>query len=459
MRQCKLVTMALGLRKVVQKFARTYKESPEGAKSKRLKELKDRLRNVVASQGVVASQANPDSVEEVAQHLPDDKPKIDWVALSEKIALRKKQQLAADNGEAKSKDNLPRPVATPARSKYALPEHVLVSLQNVEVVKPFATSGDAADEAHPPAEPETTKKNKEEYLENKKEESNQGQAQDADIRTFLGGIRPGLNPTIADMSAFKRILFEAQTLMIHNLKTVVKGEEGGIRRMAPPEREARLARQRTLLRGIDISGPLEPAHALYDLCTSMIEKNEISYISPTRCLSRQQELAGAKPDKELQLDSTKTTLVLKEQQPKMEISVASDLALYQAIQRWSLALDLTNLVSLEVMRSWTDRLFALYSQTPAPGFQKISQTQLLGADRQAFVKLGELHTGPVKPGPGPGKLLDPLVGRLEHDVSVTYFMLPLPVQSGTPGDKSDKGDNQQRERMMVRMMQVPSVLR
>eukprot|EP00434_Breviolum_minutum_P036637 symbB.v1.2.032470.t1/scaffold3898.1/size48671/2 len=232
-------------------------------------------------------------------------------------------------------------------------------------------------------------------------------AQDADIRTFLGGIRPGINPTIADMSAFKRIFFEAQTLMIHNLKTVVKGEEGGIRRMAPPEREARLTRQRALLRGIDISGPLEPAHALYDLCTSMIEKNQISYISPARCLSRQQELAGAKPDKELQLDSTKTTLVLKEQQPKMEISVASDLALYQAIQRRSLALD------LRVMRSWTDR---------------------------HLLRLGELHTGPVKPGPGPGKLLDPLVGRLEHDVSVTYFMLPLPVQSTTPGDKGDKGD-------------------
>ena len=164
--------MALGLRKVVQKFARTYKESPEGAKSKRLQQLKDRLKNVVSSHEVVAGEANPDSLQEVAQHLPDVKPKIDWVALSEKIALKKKQP-APDNAEAKSKDNLPRPVATPARNKYALPEHVLVSLQNVEVVKPFATSGDAADEAQPPAEPETPKK-KEGLLEGKKEESNQG---------------------------------------------------------------------------------------------------------------------------------------------------------------------------------------------------------------------------------------------------------------------------------------------
>ena len=114
---------------------------------------------MVSSHEVVASQANPDCLEEVARHLPDDKPKIDWVALSEKIALRKKQ-LAADNAEAKSKDNLPRPVATPARSKYALPEHVLVSLQNVEAVKPFATSGDAANEAHPPEEAQAGKEKK-----------------------------------------------------------------------------------------------------------------------------------------------------------------------------------------------------------------------------------------------------------------------------------------------------------
>ena len=104
--------MALGLRKVVQKFARAYKESPEGAKSKRLQQLKDRLKNVVSSHEVVAGEANPDSLQEVAQHLPDVKPKIDWVALSEKIALKKKQP-APDNAEAKSKDNLPRPVATP----------------------------------------------------------------------------------------------------------------------------------------------------------------------------------------------------------------------------------------------------------------------------------------------------------------------------------------------------------
>jgi hypothetical protein len=77
----------------------------------------------------------------------------------------------------------------------------------------------------------------------------------------------------------------------------------------------------------------------------MIEKNEVSYISPSKCLSRQQELMGTKPEKEIQLDSTKTALVIKEQNNTTEISITSDLSLYQAMQRRSLALDLTGLVT------------------------------------------------------------------------------------------------------------------
>ena len=77
--------------------------------------------------------------------------------------------------------------------------------------------------------------------------------------------------------------------------------------------------------------PLEPAHSLYDLCASMVEKNEVAYIGPTKCLSRQQELMGSKSEKELQLDVSKTSLVLKEQANNAEIHITSDLSLYQAL--------------------------------------------------------------------------------------------------------------------------------
>lgn len=176
----------------------------------------------------------------------------------------------------------------------------------------------------------------------------------------------------------------------------------------------------------------------------MLEKNEVMYISPSKCLSRQQELMGTKPEKEIQLDSTKTALVVKEQATVAEINITSDLSLYQAMQRRSLAMDLTGLVSYDIMRKWVDKLFSLYSQPPAPGFQKVSQAQLLRADRQAFVRLSELFTGSLKAAATAGKPLDPYVEKLESDMTVTYFMLPTQAShSSSSIDKQDKDTKRQ----------------
>ena len=170
----------------------------------------------------------------------------------------------------------------------------------------------------------------------------------------------------------------------------------------------------------------------------MIEKNHILYLSPSKCLSRQQELVGAKPEKELQLGSTKTGLVVKEQVSHHEISLSSDLALRQAIQRRTIAMALTQLVSYDVMRKWTDRLFAMYARVPASGFNKISQAQLLRADRQAFISLAEGFSGSLKNNTGVVKPLDALVARLETDVTVTYHMLPVPLGSSTSSSSGNK---------------------
>ena len=265
-------------------------------------------------------------------------------------------------------------------------------------------------------------------------------ATDDQINASLGTLRRGIAPSIADMAAFKRVLFESQTLMMHSLKATAKGEETTPKKMSAPEREARLELQRQTFRGLDISGPLEPAHSLYDLCAIMVEKNEVAYIGPTKCLSRQQELMGSKPEKELQLDVSKTSLVVKEQANNAEIHITSDLSLYQALQRRTLALDLTGIASYEVMRKWIDRFFFhcmhnLLHQV----FSKISQSQLLRADRQAFIRMSELFTGSLKAPIAAGKPLDPYIEKLESDMTVTYFMLPVPTSHASSwADKSDK---------------------
>lgn len=258
---------------------------------------------------------------------------------------------------------------------------------------------------------------------------------DAQVTALMQQLRPGVAPSLADASAIKQLIFEAQTFMVYSLKSAVQGDEE-TKRLAPAERRVRLERQRTDLTGISISGPLEPAHALYDLCTAMVEANEIKYISPTKCLSRQQELAGAKPEREVQLDASKTGLVVKEQPVVREIAISSDLALHQAMTRRALAMDLVGLATFSVVQRWHDRLFELYAQSLAPGFVKVSQAQLLRADRHSFLRMSEMFKGSLKNPPANKMPLDDLFDSLHTDVSVTYFMLPV---SAAASQSSDKG--------------------
>lgn len=97
------------------------------------------------------------------------------------------------------------------------------------------------------------------------------------------------------------------------------------KKLAAPERQVRLAKLKADFPGLDISGPLEPAHSLYDLAMAIFESEEVRYIPPSKCLSRQQELAGQKPEKEV--DAVKGSLIVKDVQNKQEITIPSDLAL------------------------------------------------------------------------------------------------------------------------------------
>ena len=107
----------------------------------------------------------------------------------------------------------------------------------------------------------------------------------------------------------------------------------------------------------------------------MYESGELKYIAPGKCLSRQQELSGAKPEKHIKLDASSSGLVVKDAAPEKETNVSSDLALFQAMCRRALAMDLVGLASHDTMMRWINRMFALYTQPwvpegqPGPAFE------------------------------------------------------------------------------------------
>ena len=123
-------------------------------------------------------------------------------------------------------------------------------------------------------------------------------------------------------------------------------------------------------------------------------------------------------------------LIVKDTNDKREVVLHSDLALNQAMTRRALAMDLVGLASFNVVQRWHGRLFEMMAQTPAPGFSRPSQTQLLRADRQSFIRLSEMVTGSLKRSPAGVLPLDDAFDRLHADITVTYFMLPTSSSSG-----------------------------
>ena len=79
------------------------------------------------------------------------------------------------------------------------------------------------------------------------------------------------------------------------------------------------------------------AHSLYDRYASTRESEELKYIPPSECVTRDSELAGAKPSKTLQTDASRSNLVFKDEEIVNEMNLVSDLELYQAMLRRALA--------------------------------------------------------------------------------------------------------------------------
>lgn len=108
-----------------------------------------------------------------------------------------------------------------------------------------------------------------------------------------------------------------------------------------------------------------------------MECNRVAYISPFKYLSRQQELNDAKPEKELQSDASKTSLVIKEHPITQEIVIAFDLALYQAMQSRALAMDLTNMAVYELMKCCLTHNFFVRDRQTVYGWLKQGNELLL----------------------------------------------------------------------------------
>ena len=162
---------------------------------------------------------------------------------------------------------------------------------------------------------------------------------DVKFATWVKTIDP--NVTVGAVATLKRLLFESQTQLLALLKEQVTQPDNFVAKKLPQaEREMRLNNLKTRLAGQVIEGATEPGHGLLDQAVQMHEKNQVSYISPEKCVSRLHELTSTKqPDKILEVESSK--LIVKERGGDLEIAAQSALQVWRWILRTSVPLPST----------------------------------------------------------------------------------------------------------------------
>ena len=121
--------------------------------------------------------------------------------------------------------------------------------------------------------------------------------------------------------------------LAHLKANIEQQPESAVRKLPGAERMQRLELQAARLGGLEIKHDLEPAFCVYDAVTTQVEQASLRYIHPSKVPTRQQELAQAKPAKELTLDASGNGLSIQDRQSKVQAQLGTEMATYRALQR------------------------------------------------------------------------------------------------------------------------------
>lgn len=259
---------------------------------------------------------------------------------------------------------------------------------------------------------------------------NSGGNDDAELKKALTDVL-GNEPSTASMARYRRLQFESHTLVLSDTKSRVERTDESIpRKMPAPERAARHKDQVRRLVSVQITQDNEPSHMLLDLAQQMVEDGMIRYISLDKCTSRTLELQGIKTNAGMSKDASGVIRVVeKEAGPAADLT--SDYKIRQAFLRRSLALDQAVLVGFHTHERWVNSLYGAMSRMPPPNYKHVSLDQILNADRELFVLLGEECREGVGLGANGVPLVESAMIGLMTDHRITCFLQPLPGSSSS----------------------------
>lgn len=239
----------------------------------------------------------------------------------------------------------------------------------------------------------------------------------------------GAKPAGAEASNYRRLFFECHAMALKDLQSRLERTDSADIKILPlPEKVQRIEALKRKFPGIMLSTTMEPSHELIDRVVHQYEENCVKLVELNKCTSREQEIKSERSSSQLSFDSSGNIKVSK-QSSVAECSIQGDIRLRAAFTRRSLAYDLANVASFQIMEEWSQLLFDRVCQEPPAGYRYISTEQIITADRKLWVKIAESTRANVTSVDANGlKSVDNALRTLAHHPDVQFHMLPLPLR-------------------------------
>ena len=251
-------------------------------------------------------------------------------------------------------------------------------------------------------------------------------------------------PTLGQLALLRKLHFEATTLMVASINEQVKSDSADptslSKRLPAAEKQARLELQSRRLAGLKIAGELSPSHHLLDITNAMVETGVITWISPTKCSKRDDEVqANIKPAAST-LQVEQSTLKLAQVPVVANTDTGTELKMQWALQRRGVAMDQCRLLDWSIHEDWVQWLLQSLTREVPSGFSSVRLEQIVRADKELWTILAQQPSKSLKPVND-----QPVLNRdfiaLTTDPRVTMFVLPLPTarqhQTPPPPKKTD----------------------
>lgn len=244
---------------------------------------------------------------------------------------------------------------------------------------------------------------------------------------------------VDNLASLRRVWYECSTIAVAELRQKVEQTgESAPKKIPVPERAARLEAQQRRLFGLRITAQLEPSYQLCDAVNQMKDDEQLRWISPETCTSRESELGGVKKEAFIAKDVASLLKQVEHEVPG-KADVSNEYRARLALTRRSLALDQSDLMPFSVMEEYHDYLYDLVMLEVPNTHQSINLQQVLLADKMIWARMSSYCRAGISRRPDGSLPIENALDQARRHPVVVAMLQPLPKSGKGRGKQTEPG--------------------